>query len=394
MKSLAAFILALSIPAMALAATDAGPVDSSPAHVAELIQKLDGEGMSQQVAAKGAYEELMRIGRPAIPQLLEAAQDKSPWVRLWSGAALAATHDAQAVEPLLRLMEDPFPTARAIAVWHGAGLHDLDPRIAPRVVQRLADSAGEVRKWAERALRERVKLRGVTGDLEALLASDSPSGRMLAFKLLMSVREQEPLAAITRALAAERDWKRRSAAVRCLGEGVAPVDEAMVDLLFRAMDDESDEVKADAVEVMEFALKEQGEKLANKKGVTDRLGERLAPLLDAKLPRLRGTALYLLCAGQGPKRYDRALEAVDDPDPLVRGYAFRALGRCGMKTRQVIEQSVAHLDDADGPVRRAAFAALRWATAAKFDYNPDDPPTKRAEAIRAIQAEISRAGGQ
>jgi len=99
--------------------------------------------------------------------------------------------------------------------------------------------------------------------------------------------------------------------------------------------------------VMEFILAEQADKVADKKGVTDKLGDVLPPMLDAKLPRLRGAALYLLAAGQRSKLYDRALQAVDDPSPIVRPYAFRALGRLRVEDEADVEKCVARLEDED-----------------------------------------------
>ena len=385
-------LVASAAPEKKVPAPKAPPVDKSPEHIAELIAKLEGGSMSERVRALKAYKELLRIGRPAIPQLVKAAQGDKPWVRVWAGAALAASGDRRAVGPLLKLMEDPFAEARMIATWHGSGLHHLDRRIAPTVVRRLGDPNDGVRQWAEKALRQRIKFRGAMRELEKMTHSDSPNGRTLAFKLLMSRRKQDPAAVIGKTLSEEKDWRVRSAAIRCLGEGVMKPHQPYFDLLFRAMDDESEEVKADAVELMEYALKETADRMPAevRAPITNKLEKKLPPLLDAKLPRLRGAALYLLAAGRREKLFERALKGADDPAPVMRAYALRTLSRCGVKNRQVVDKAISRLDDGDIQVRHLAIALLKWATGRRFDYKPDAPPQKRAEAVKQIKVQIEQ----
>ena len=386
-------VAALSVAVAAAPRKKPPPPDRSPEHIAELIAKLEGGSMGERVRASKAYKELTRIGRAAVPQLVAAANGDKPWVRVWAAAALASTRDPRAVEPLLKVLEDPLAEARMIATWHGAGLHNLDKRIAPAIVRRLADSAASVRQWAEKAIRERIKFRGILDDLQKMTSSDSAFGRTSAFKLLMGHRHQDPADTIGKALSEEKDWRIRSAAVRCLGEGVMRPHQPMFDLLFRALDDESEEVKADAVQIMEHVLKETADQMPRdmRKQITDKLEKKLPPMLDAKLSRLRGASLYLLSAGERDKLFDRAFKATDDPSPDVRSYALRTLARCGVKNDKVVQKAVSLLDDDTLEVRRYAFRLLGWAAGGKFDYKPEDPPEKRAEAIKQIKARLDKA---
>ena len=189
------FLAAFSLATHAAPEKEGPPVDASPEHIAELIAKLEGGGMANQVRASGAYKELMKIGRSAIPQLVRAAEGDKPWVRLWAAAALAATGDKRAVEPVLAVMDDPLTQARMIAVWHGAGLHHLDSRIAPAVVRRLNDNSADVRKWAARALTERIKFRGAVDAVEKMMHDGSPSGRAPLISWSMTSRTPPPPAA-------------------------------------------------------------------------------------------------------------------------------------------------------------------------------------------------------
>lgn len=390
MKKLAFFLcLIFGLAGAAPPKKAEAPLDTSPEHIAELIGKLN----RQSVGASNAYKELVRIGPAALPQLVEAVESKKPWVRVWAGAALGASRDPRAVDPMLKLLQDPFFQARKIAAWHAAGLHRLDKRIAPAIVQRLTDSDEGVRGWAERALIKCIKFRGAVGELTKMTHGDSAMGRTAAFKLLMRHRKQDAAAAIAAALSEEKDWHVRSAAVRCLGEGVLKPHQPFFDLLYRAMTDESEEVKADAVEVMEHALKETADRMPEniRAPITKKLGEKLPPFLDAKLPRLRGASLYLLAAGRGSKLLERALKAMDDPSPVVRVYAIRALGRCGVKTWPVVDKAFARLNDDHIEVRRLAIKLLSWATRARFEYKPGDSAEKRAQAVKQIKARLDKA---
>lgn len=384
---LAGFVLLCGV---ALAGESKPGPDASPEHISELISRLDGGSMSERVRAKGAYEELVAIGKPAIPQLVAAATDKRPWVRVWAGAALAQSRDARAVEPLLALLKDSLPEARTIATWHAAGLAELDPRIAPAVAQNLRDPNPDVRKWADRAIRERLKYPRCAQEIDLSLRCDLPPARALAFKLLLWGKNLEPVPTMERTLAEEKDWRVRSAAVRALGEGILPADRTLFELAFKGLADPSDEVKADAVEVIDSVLKEQARHLPEdvRREFVAQLPAKLTPMLDSVLPRLRGDALFLLAAHERDRLLARALTATDDPAPETRALAFRALGRVGVKDQKVAGKAFARLSDDDPIVRRAAFAALCWATGAKFEFNPDGTPEERAKAVERIRAQV------
>jgi HEAT repeat protein len=355
-----------------------------------LIAKLDGAGMSERVRAKRAYEELVAIGKPALPQLLVAVRDERPWVRVWAGAALAQSRDPRAVEPSLALLQDPFYEVRKIAAWHSAGLAEFDARVAPAIAALLRDPHPDVRTWGDRTVRERLKYPRCAGEIDLTLRCDRAASRVLAFKLLLWGKNLEPVPAIERTLAEEKDWRVRSAAIRSLGEGVLPADRTLLELAFRGLGDESDEVKADAVEVIDFVLKEQARHLPEdaRREFVPQLPAKLPPMLDSALPRLRGAALLLLAAHEREKLFDRALAATDDPAPETRALAFRALGRIGLKDRKVAEMSLARLSDDAPGVRRAAHAALSWVAGARFDFNPDAPDEERAKAIENIRGQV------
>lgn len=390
MRTIVCLALLLATPVFGQAAEQKPAVP--PEQIAELIRQLDGADMASRVRAKSAYQKLQKIGKPAVPQLLDAMKHKSPWVRLWAGAALAGMGEPGAIEPLLKMLKDPNVNARMIATYHISGFHNRDPRIAPAIARQAADPSPDVRKWTGRAL-ARIKFKGAIPELEKLTHSDSPDARTTAFTLLLNHRSKNKPLDIRRAIDAEEDWRVRSAAVRAIGEGVINEVAQAFDLLLHALDDAHDEVKADAVEVLNHVLKETMRDLPEKlrDRVLGSLDKKLPPLLDAELPRLRGATLYLLAAGQKEKLYPRALKALDDPSPVMRVYGFQALGRCGRKTKEVALKAVENLEHEDEAVRAAAFAALRWVTGARIDYDPKADPAKRARMVRNIRERLKDA---
>jgi len=383
----------------AQATADEKPLDTSPEHIAELVKRLDGEGMALQVKARAAFDELARIGPPAADALMGALTSKSPTARLWAAAALAGMKEARAVEPMLKLLEDPNPRVRKVVTWHVSGFAALDARIGPAVARRLGDADYSVRDWAQKALAKRIPFESVKAQVEAMVRDDNAMARTLAFKMLLEHAHADAASAVTRALAEEPDWRARSAAVRALGEGIMPANKAFFDLLFKALDDSADEVKADAVEVLEHAMKETAETMPEdvRESIVAVLRQKLPALVSSSNPRLMGAAMYLLASGEKKRMYEAALKGLENPSPVVRVYSLRTLGRCGFKTWDVVDKAAPLFNDPELEVRAAALATLRWATGARFDFDPKAAPEERKAAFEKVKQEIEearkRAGG-
>jgi len=390
---LAPLFLALTFAATSSAAArrSSPPADASPERIAELIEQLDGAGMEKQVRAKHAYQELKEIGKPAAPQLLKALHHKSPWIRLWSAAALASMGERRAVTPMLKLLKDPHSTLRVIVTYHISAFASKDKRIAPALVEQLADPTPDVRKWAEKALL-RIKLRGAEDALKKMVRQDPPEARTSALKLLLQNRSHDIPADIKKAMASE-DWRERSAGVRVIGEALIHANEDTFDMLLGALDDPNDEVKADAVEVLTGVLAQIMQRMPDdlRTKVLAELDRKLPACVESENPRLRGAAMYLLSA-QTDRRdalYPVALKALDSPDPVLRVFAFKTLGRCGRKTWTLVDKAVANLNHENAEVRNTAYAVLRWATGAQFDYKPGAPEEARTQAIESIKKTLA-----
>ncbi|MCX7049283.1 MAG: HEAT repeat domain-containing protein [Candidatus Sumerlaeota bacterium] len=133
------------------AATKAAPVDSSPQHIQELISQFPGEEMGERVRALHAETELIRIGKPAVPALIEATKSKDSWTRVWAGGALGEIGDPRGKPALLALADDPFPTMRCVAAWHlRRWIKDTD--VEKKISALLDDPNKEAREWAFKAM--------------------------------------------------------------------------------------------------------------------------------------------------------------------------------------------------------------------------------------------------
>ena len=370
------------------------PVNSSPEHIAELIKKLDGPSMKERMGAMKAYAELKRIGQPALPQLRTALKHSSPWVRLWSLAAVADAGDVTCVGPALKMARDPLIELRKVATHRLGRFYQRDKRIPPALVQQLADPDEGVREKAEGAL-AKGHLKGAGPALQKMLRSDSRLGRMMALELLLGP-SQDKLPGIRKAVKDPSDWRIRSAGVCVLGLGLVHANEDAFDLLLAALDDPSNEVKADAVEVLDGVLGQVMQRMpdALRKRVLGELTRQLPALVESKHPALRGWSLYLLAAGQREKLYPRAIEALDDPSPEVRVLAFRAVSRIGRKTWKIADKALANMRHTDAGVRSVAFATLRWSTGGKYQFDPRADQDERAKQLEVVKKQLDERRGK
>lgn len=104
-------------------------------------------------AAESIIRRLVRIGKPAVTKLLQAAEDPSrPRVRKWSLQALGAIGDQRAAGLLVKFLRDEMMTVRLHAL---RGLGRMRYRRAAPAIQRLlGDESGGIRSNAIHALIE------------------------------------------------------------------------------------------------------------------------------------------------------------------------------------------------------------------------------------------------
>ena len=384
MKRLLLFIVVVAAGGalFGAAAPAAEPGRGVEAEVRGLIRQLDGGGMDSQVRARNAMKKLIRIGKPAVPPLVEATSHKSLWVRLWSIAALCGIGDQRAIEPAIDLMTDRAKLVRMIATWHGSGFARRDKRVATAIGKNVRDPEHDVRHWARRAIVDR-KLEGLDAVVEAALDDPDPGIREDAFITLAMMRGQGLLKNARHTIKSDGRPRRLSTAYLMLQRGTP--DMATAELFLVGLGHADAEVRDAAVQGLEWILKEgtkqpdAAAKARGRRALTGLEIEKIQGTLEKKLPAmlssehapLRAHALYLLTAGKRGALLPEIEKALKDPEPIVRAHALRSLARAQLQDKRTLEHALAALSDGDEEVRKVAWMVVRWVTdgriAARFD---------------------------
>ena len=392
-KLTVAFLL-LAVPLPALPA-DKPPPDPQ-ARIQELIAQLDGSTVGKGRQARHAMKELVKIGKPAVPALIQATKHKSEWVRSWAAGALGNIHDPRAVPALLPLLEDPSFRVRAVAVWHAGGFAKSDPRVAPAVARRITDPDPMVRGWVVRAISEdRVPGRRtpvVIGVLEEALKTPDGDIRGQAFILLATLRGRDLAGEVKRTLAEETDPLVRSAAYNSVGRSL-PADEQAAAWFLAALDEQTVPVTYDAVRGLEWVLKEGRTRLTPEtaQSVMTALETALPGLLVHDSAVLRAQAVGLLAAIKKEDSLEQVLNAFKDPAPEVRIAGLQSIPKTGVKAKKsVVRAIVEALADQETDVRATAWSTLRSLIpgVSKLEFNPAAPPDKRTAQLTTIQSKL------
>jgi len=377
-------------------AAESGPGDE--AEVRGLIRQLDGGGMDKQVRARNAMKKLVRIGKSAVPQLVEATSHKSLWVRLWSIAALCGIGDQRAIEPAIRLMSDHNTLVRMIATWHGSRFARRDKRVAAAIGKNVRDPEHDVRRWARRAIVDR-KLKGLDAVVEAALDDPDPGIREDAFIALAMMRGQSFVKNARSTVESDSRPRRLSTAYLILRRGTPDMETA--ELFLGGLDHADAEVRDAVVQGLEWVLKEgtrqpdPAAKARGRRALTGLEIEKIQGTLEKKLPAmlsseyaaLRAHALYLLTAGKRDALLPEIEKALKDPEPIVRAHALRSLARAQLQDKRTLEHALAALSDGDEEVRKVAWMVVRWVTGGRIAARIDPAA---ADAAREAQAKEVR----
>ncbi|HUT37002.1 MAG TPA: HEAT repeat domain-containing protein [Planctomycetota bacterium] len=145
---LAAAALSVSV---GLAGEPAAKGDQT-ARIAKLCKEL-GE---TEYGSQGACEQLIQIGSPAVPALIEALKDHRPQARWWAVAALCNLAPEEGYPAVVKVLEsDPNPLVRSTAVYYLRHYRNKAKKdIWPEVEKALADKDPEVGRWALRLMVE------------------------------------------------------------------------------------------------------------------------------------------------------------------------------------------------------------------------------------------------
>ena len=185
-------------PAATLPATPS-PTKAAPgdARVAPLIAKLADESTA---ARERARWELVKIGGPAVPDLILALQDTELRVRIEAARALGSIKDARAAQPLADLLEE-----QSQQLWEAVfgAMVALGPVAEPALLDALG-SHDWTPRW--RAVNLLGEIRGpqATDALIALLNKDRSTG--VRVEIAEALRKIKDRAACDALLDALHDW--------------------------------------------------------------------------------------------------------------------------------------------------------------------------------------------
>jgi HEAT repeat protein len=263
-----------------------------------------------------AARNLGRIGteNASVPLIKRLAVDKDPVFRACAIESLGNLKDKQAIEPLIKSLDDKVPEVR-ISAARSLGILG-DEKAEEALIAKLDKSSPELQKQIVLAL-------GSSG-------SKKPTGlssKKTAEALIRKLRNKDP--------------ELRKCAAESLGKLENP--ESVTPLL-KCLEDANPEVRNAAA----YSL---GTLRAEK--AIDALLEMLAE----EDSELRITAVYALGNISSRKAVDALLETLNDSNPWVRRYAAEALVKIG--DQKATASLVKNLNDPDPEVRWATAEALR-----------------------------------
>ena len=373
----------------------------------------DGENPGRRNAA---LETLVRLGAAVLPGLLAASADPDPDVRKQVVDALAGIAEGAAAARLVELLADPDPNVRGAAA-DALGAVGRADTAAPLARAVAGDPERLVRLSALRALL-RLEAAPPLDDLEAALSDPLLRGAALA--LLGFSDERAALDALGKGLAAGsraaseaamdgllRQVSRRPGdEAEELGARVRDVARAAPEVVERAIARlEGGDLEARLTRIQFLGLLRSGSvvlpllRAGRDEVLTDVVlatlegfGPVAADVIDASFDSLDADERVLACeilgrsTGRGGVR--RLLEALVQPDSVVRATAARALGR--RRSPEALEALVARFeaaaaDDAEGD----ELELLGEAIAAVAAPDADGDPSLALRALRLVSERLA-----
>ena len=320
------------------ASVQALAVLGAPAAVPALLKT----GLEHPQQRNGTMEAIVKIGGPAVPQLVKVLAAADPGLRLDACVVLGRIGDQQAAKPLLTALKDPVPIVRAHAAeaLGKIGLNDTcaevaalledsdagvrlnaaaalaqigDERVRPQILALLNDPEPAIRSYAATAA-SRLGANTTWSSIVALLKEPDEEVRIRAATALGPMKDPRSVAALCDGLS-DNSVKVRMAITESLGQIGG---EDAIDALTVALKDQQPMVRKRALE----ALAEIGTV-----GARDEIGKVLR---GDNVPDVRQSAARML--GQFPDADTIVLlkEALSD-EFMVRVRACVSLGEMGLE---------------------------------------------------------------
>ena len=237
-KTMSLFSLILGVTMLGAAATTKLPSDAKG-----LVEYMGRDDF----AGRAACEELVNLGKAAVPELLGALQNREPWVRYWSASALCRIGEERAYKPLVELLRnDPNPVVRSTVLWHLQ--HFKKEEVFELAVQSLGDGDGMVRSWALKVLEEG-KQSARLPEVLKLLKDKEPGVRHDALMTAVKLGGNSQFALVKKLAADDPDAEVRAGALRCLTLLTEKKAE-IVAVMIRALSDASPDVQGTAARLL------------------------------------------------------------------------------------------------------------------------------------------------
>ena len=378
------FLLSLAFPATAFAANDRERAvkdlqspewDVRWRAIQELNRTPDSGMVDAMIDAcndrladirEKAADTLAAIGKPALPKLVKAIDDRRDNVVICASTSLGLIKDPAAVEPLIRTLGNNNPRVRESAVLALAQLNDS--RANDGILKLLKDPDEKVREQALLALGQLRDPRAigslifglkskndqvVSNSYRSLIALgpaavpplmkqfDGDDGRVKnrVVEILGSMKSPEAIDGLIRILGNENQQLRESAAWKLQQTG-----EPAVEPLMAALNDRSPLVRKHAAAI-----------LGNRR--VAKAIEPLRRLLKDKDPEVRAAAATALGSFKDIATCNSLLLLMQDKDDAVRAGALDGLNKMGYPW--LLETYIRALNDRSPKVRLKAVGILR-----------------------------------
>lgn len=356
----------LRLAAVKALATISRRVGEPLPELAEALGNTDPEVCKSAIQGVGALGPKAEKAAPALARLLNREE---PQIRRDAASALGRIGPA-AVPLLLQALEDESPWARAGGAYALAMVHPPEKRALPLLIKALKEQDRAVQEAAARAL-ERLGAETKT-ELPALIealesASSNTFTRVAGAVAAIGPEAKDAVPALTQKLRQSRNDFERRAAAKALGKigpgakAALPVIQEVIDAQHRVYDLRIAALVArKQIEPAETrsvpALVEyiNGSEARYRRAGLDALGQ-LGPLAEGAVPTLRkllsgeDKSLRRSAVGVLGRMGAAAKEAVPDLCKLLDGdrheryYIFRALGAIGPAAKEAIPTLERHL---------------------------------------------------
>lgn len=328
-----------------------------PGQVGRLIQRLNvGWDLDAQVDAKEAYDELRKLGRAAVPACLRAMEEGNASARMWCAAAVAATKDPRAIEPMLKLLRDEHHKVRMIASYHLRVFLE-DARVAPALGAQLADPVQAVREQAMKVLRE-ARPAAALPEVRKALLTDDLGARADALRMVLAYEKKDLPAAIPEIVRGGKNGFVRSAAVAVLPTLTKMDKERALEIVSLAGDPEPLVAEA-ALGVLRDIFREPPVSGQDLKEVFEAAKVMIDGAAQREHAGVREQAMPLL----GHLKREEALPTLvsalkQDPEAKVRAAAARGLPQTKLKDLRVIQPLLDAVKDPAPEVRSSVLKLL------------------------------------